>query len=488
MLAELLDRYKLRLYYLSGPRLGAAGDSEGAEQGIEQGVEQEFVAELHATRPTGTSTRLGAAVRTVLEDLGGSTPAAIVLLTDGINTEGPPLSDGAIEAARRGVPLYLVGLGDERPERDVKLSDLLVNDEVFVDDVVYFEAQTSATGYQGRQAQVVLRRQDRDHPAGDAPVLARTTVTLGADGQSQPVRLAHRPTQEGEFTYVLEVEPLEGESHAENNRLERTIRVRRETIRVLMVWAEPTYEYRYLCNMLKRDKSIELNVVLQNADRRHFEQDKAVLKDGFPAKAEDLARYDVVILGDADREAMLPSQIEHLVDFVEQPAKGGSLVVSPARSPCRSAGEAHRWSGCCRSTWPRPGPPIPSGRWRRLRRPAHGPWAGQPGVGAGRPAGRDCRGVEEAAAALLAVGGPGPETRGPGLGRGRAARGARPPCPALPRPAAAGDRHAIRRRRQGPVPRYGRDMALAFPRRRGLLHSLLGADDPLSRPVETQAR
>ena len=319
LLAELLERYKLRLYYLTGPRLSTA-DGEGK-------IVDKIIAELHSTQPSGHSTRLGAAIRTVLEDLGGSTPAAIVLLTDGINTEGPPLSDGAMEAARKGVPLYLVGLGDDQPERDVKLSDLLVDDEVFVDDVVYFEVKLSAVGYQGRQAQVVLQRKGGDHPADGARVLARTTVTLGPDGQSQPTRLAHRPTQEGEFTYVLEVEPLEGESQAENNRLERTLRVRKETIRVLLVWADPSWEFRYLRNMLERVKSIHLSAVLQNADRRHFEQDKLVLKDGFPAKADDLARYDVIILGDADREAMLPSMIGNIADFVEQPRKGGALIV-----------------------------------------------------------------------------------------------------------------------------------------------------------------
>ena len=39
--------------------------------------------------------RLGAAVRTVLDDLRGTAPAAIVLLTDGINTDGPPLDEAA---------------------------------------------------------------------------------------------------------------------------------------------------------------------------------------------------------------------------------------------------------------------------------------------------------------------------------------------------------------------------------------------------------
>jgi len=308
LLGDLLGRYKLRLYYLSGPQLSTAGTVE------------EIVAELRATRPAGQTTRLGAAVRTVLDDLGGNPPAAVVVLTDGINTEGPPLSDGAAYAARKGVPLYLVGLGDERPERDVKLSDLLVDDVVFVDDVVYFEAKLTATGYQGRQAHVVLRRQGRKE------VLARTAVTLGPDGQSQQVRLPYRPTEEGEFRYAMEVEPFEEEVQTDNNRQERTVRVRREKIRVLLVQADPSYEYRYLERMLERDSTIDLKVVLQSADLKHFEQDKAVLEGGFPVRSDDLSRYDVIILGDANPGALEPSMIQNLVDFVEQPGKGGVLI------------------------------------------------------------------------------------------------------------------------------------------------------------------
>ena len=81
-------------------------------------------------------------MRAVLDDLRGTTPAAIVLMTDGINTDGPSLSDAAQYARRRGVPLFPIGLGSDQPVRDLKLSDLLVDDVVFVDDVVEFRVQT----------------------------------------------------------------------------------------------------------------------------------------------------------------------------------------------------------------------------------------------------------------------------------------------------------------------------------------------------------
>ena len=152
-----------------------------------------------------------------------------MLLTDGINTDGPSLADAAEYARRRGVPLFFVGLGSDQPVRDLKLSDLLVDDVVFVDDVVNFECKLTASGFEGRKVAVVLR--EKDKPA----VLAKVEVTVGPDGQSQQVRLPYRPTQVGQFEFVVEVEPQEGELQTENNRQTRTVQVRKEKIRVLLV-------------------------------------------------------------------------------------------------------------------------------------------------------------------------------------------------------------------------------------------------------------
>ena len=307
LLRGIRKQHKLRMYFLAGER-----SSPSAEVG-------KLLDELRSLEPASETSRLGEAVRTVLSDLRGSAPAAIVLLTDGINTDGPPLSEAAALARRKGVPLFTIGLGDDRPVRDLELTDLLVDDVVFAGDVVYFEAKLSGTGYEGKQVDVVLRREDKPD------VLAKAAVTVDAADAAQAVRLPYRPNEEGEFRYVVEVEPQEGELQTDNNRQQRTVQVRKEQIRVLLVQAYPSFEYRYLRNMLARDVTIDLDTVLQEADIEHAEQDASALK-GFPVRRDELFRYDVIILGDVNPSLLSESMLQNLADFVDQAGRGGALI------------------------------------------------------------------------------------------------------------------------------------------------------------------
>ena len=307
LLAGIRRNHKLRVYFLTGLRPAKSTEVDA------------LVDEIDSVQPAGESSRLGAAVRAVLEELRGTSPAAVVLVSDGINTDGPPLADAAAYARRRGVPLFVVALGDDKPVRDLKLADLLVDEVVFVDDVVQFEVKLTSSGFEGRRVRLVLGREDV------GGVLAETTVTIAPDGQTQTVRIPYRPTEEGEFHYVVEVEPLEGEIQTDNNRRRRTVRVCKQQIRVLLVQAYPSFEFRYLANMLGRDSSIDLNTVLQDADPEHAEQDTAALR-GFPVRRDELFDYDVIILGDVNPTLLNASMMENLAAFVDQPQKGGALV------------------------------------------------------------------------------------------------------------------------------------------------------------------
>lgn len=318
LLRSLQNEYKLRFYYLtdtpSGARAGSGTDLDA------------MVAELVAADATGKSTRLGDAVRTILDDLRGTAPAAIVALTDGIVTEGAPLDDGAASAGRRGVPLFLVGIGDDQPVRDVKLADLLVDDLVFVGDILNFEARLTATGFAGKEVNIVLRKEDGPE------VLAQQKVILGPDGRTQTVRITHRPESVGQFRYTLEVEPLDGELQAENNRQQRTVTVSDEKIRVLLVQAYPSFEFRYLWNMLTRaETSIQLHAVLQQADLELLHHD-AVAEGGepvlrpFPLRREELFSYDVIIFGDVNPALISQSMLEGVAEFVDRPGQGGALI------------------------------------------------------------------------------------------------------------------------------------------------------------------
>ncbi len=313
VLKGILKDYKLRVCFVAGAR---ASRSEGL---------RELLEEIQSLEPTGESTRLGTAVRTVLDDLRGTAPAAIVILSDGINTDGPDLTEAAAYARRKSVPLFAVGIGDDKPVRDLELSDLLVEEVVFAGDVVNLEFKLTGTGFAGREVRIVLR--ERERPG----VLASMDATVGPDGQPQRLRLPYRTNEVGEFRYVVEVEALDGELGTKNNRQERTVTVSDQKIRVLLVQGEPSYEFRFLANMLNRDSSIELNYVLQEADPEHADQSAPALR-GFPVRRDELFKYDVIILGDVNPALLSPSMIRNVADFVTRQdeegrqGRGGALV------------------------------------------------------------------------------------------------------------------------------------------------------------------
>lgn len=320
LLRELQKQHQLRLYLVSNtPRMLA--EIEKPEQVAPA------LGQLEKTEPSGTESRLGDAVREVLTELRGAPPTAIVLLSDGQTTAGEPLARAAEFAKAKGVPLFPVGLGDPAPTRDIELSDLLVDDVVFVDDQVRFQARISGHGFAGEKIDVKLRRRPAgatDPKAGED--LERVTVTAPADGKFERIEIPHRPTKTGSFVYELVVDPRPRELQTANNQVARTVNVREDKLQVLLVEGEPRYEFRYLISLLKRDKTITVRTVLQSADPEYAEQEDTALPTFPTAKdgPDGLFSYDAILFGDVDLSLMAAAQIQNLVDFVEQ--KGGGLM------------------------------------------------------------------------------------------------------------------------------------------------------------------
>lgn len=308
------QRFKLKMYFVS-----AAARPQTTDVG-------ELIAAIRNLEPTGEVSRLGEAVETVLNDLRGNPPSALVLLSDGINTEGATLADAAQEARRKGVPLFTVALGSETPIRDLELSDLLVDEVVFVDDVVNFEFKLSHSGLAGQSAKVVLRRE------GERDVLAETTVTLADEGQAVKARLPYRPTEVGDFDFVVEATPLADEHKRDNNRQRRRVSVRNDQVRVLLAESYPSYEFRYLKHLLERDSTIKLHTVLEEADPEYAQLDETALAV-FPVRREELFEYDVLIVGDVSPSFLSSSSLANIAAFVEEKGGGIVFIAGPRHMP-----------------------------------------------------------------------------------------------------------------------------------------------------------
>ncbi len=225
------------------------------------------------------------------------------------------------------MPLYPIGLGDPSPTRDLELTDLQVDDVVFVDDQVRFEARLGGHGFADEPVDVVLTRR----PAGStdpkaAQEVGKTSVKMPPDGQTARVEIRHQPKETGEFVYRLAVAPRPREIQTENNQVEHAVSVRQDKLKVLLVDSEPRYEFRYLLSFLKRDKTIALKAVLQSADPEFSEQEATALPT-FPSTKDGpdgLFSFDVIVLGDADISLLGSGPLQNLVDFVEK--KGGGLM------------------------------------------------------------------------------------------------------------------------------------------------------------------
>ncbi|MDZ4778762.1 MAG: VWA domain-containing protein [Planctomycetia bacterium] len=318
-LKRMSAEQRLRLYAISSAARRIDGDL------------QELTAQLSALEPAGEWSRLGNGIDAVLDDLRGTPPAAIVLMSDGVNTAGTSLADAAQLARRKGVPLYTVAIGSSEPVRDTEISDLLVDEVVFINDVVNFEFTVTASGYaqQGVAAQLV------DVASGN--VLAETPLTLAADGVPERARIAYRPTEEGELELAVRIAPQSDEADAENNAASRTLQVRKDKLRVLMVWWQPSLEFRRLKALLERESTIDLKTVLQDADLEYAESDKTALKV-FPADRDELRHFDVVLFGDAHPDFLGALALDLLRDFVSEKGGGLAVVAGPRFTPRAYAG------------------------------------------------------------------------------------------------------------------------------------------------------
>lgn len=317
LLRSLQRQHRVRLYLTSDATrlLAEINRPEDVEPAVEK---------LRAVAPAGAQTRLGDGVRQVLTELRGAPPSAVVLLSDGQTTEGEPLVKSAELAARKGVPLYAVGLGSAEPARDLELTDLLVDDVVFVDDAVRFQAKLAARGLAGEKVRVRLL----ERPPGaraDAPGVEIGAVELDAppDGQPARVEIVHEPRETGDRSFVLEVPPQPRELQVDNNRIERSISVRKEKLKVLLAEGEPRYEYRYLKTYLEREETIDLSVVLMSSDPEYSEQDRSAIPT-FPTSKEELFAFDVVLFGDVDPSYLSQAQMRNLAEFAED--KGGGVL------------------------------------------------------------------------------------------------------------------------------------------------------------------
>lgn len=322
-LQDLLEDHRIRLY-----RFSDSAVSLGRSQYLQSDQLDELASLIRDLKAEGRRTRPGPAVQKVLNDFRGTSLSSVVIFTDGVTStvDSDRLIHVAEAARSEGVPVFTVGVGSAEPTRDLELYDVLVNEVAFVEDPLNFSGKLKGYGYAGRRVSITLRQQDTDR------ILAETRVRLAADGRPARFELTHTPSGAGEFDYVLEAGPLPKESNTHNNSETRRVSVREEKIRVLLAESRPRYEFRYVKHLLERERTVELDTVLQEADMEYAGEDETALEH-FPVRGEALHEYDVVIFGDLNPAYLSSGVLDNLRTFVRDKGGGLIMVAGTAHNP-----------------------------------------------------------------------------------------------------------------------------------------------------------
>ena len=315
-LRRLQERNELSLYVFGDDALpvalpGVVGESDSVLDALD------------SVRPTRAHTDIGRALATVLDDLGDSPIAGVVLISDGGVNRGTTVPEMVAQARRFKAPLYTVGIGSPREPPNLRITNVAAPGTVPPADPFEVRVELAAAGVASGEVEVELTAE----PVGSVEAAQRVAsrrVTLGEDALGAPLLFEVSPPAPGEYLYRARVAALPGEAIDADNVRETTVLVLDERLRVLVVAGGPSFEYRYVTPLLTRDKSIDVSCWLQSADSDAI-RDGDTRIEHLPRRPEELFDYDVVLLLDANPTELDASWAVTLRRWVDE--LGGGVLV-----------------------------------------------------------------------------------------------------------------------------------------------------------------
>lgn len=311
--------------------------------------------------PLADETRLGDAIKAIVQQERGGPIAGVAILSDGGSNAGSSLDVAATVAQEARIRLFPVGVGSTTQPRDVRVVDLEAPQRVYPGDRFRLTGYVQAFGLSGRSLEARLVRYPQDGKPEEAELVDTPTVEISSNGDTIPLEFDTEPPSGGKWIYALEIEPpagvrkkeppssdaADGEAADDPETQYRKIayvEVVDEESKVLLIAGGATREYRFLRDTLHRDKDITLDVLLQTAEPGTYQEGDELLTE-FPQDTEAFFEYDCIVAFDPDWLAFSEADIRLLERWVAEKAGGLVVVCGPVFTP--------EWSRMSRGADPR---------------------------------------------------------------------------------------------------------------------------------------
>jgi uncharacterized membrane protein len=305
LIKSLQSKFQVRLYRL--------GDHVARIEKLEQ---------LNAAAP---ATHIGDNLKEVLADSATLPIGAVVLLSDGADNSGGIDLETIAELKRQRIPIHTVGFGREQMTHDVEVTEVQIPVRSLAKSRLQAVVTFHQHGYKNEKARLAIRESGK--------VLASRDIVLKGDGAAQTEAVLFNAGAAGVKNLEFTVDAMPNEDNKLNNGLTRVLNVDNAKPRILYMEGEPTWDYKFLRRAVEDDKNIELVSIVRTTQNKVYRQgigNKDELKDGFPAKVEDLFGFQGLILGSVEANYFTTAQQELLQQFVDR--RGGGLLFLGGRN------------------------------------------------------------------------------------------------------------------------------------------------------------
>ncbi len=247
---------------------------------------------------------------------------AVILYSDGADTEGLNLEQARRTAAKLGVPIYAVGFSNRSSAADLAVRRILADDFAFVYNTVSLQAEVESQGLGLSEVMVTLKRNG---------VVVQSKAASLVDGRGR-VAFEFKPKNIGKQVYEVSVPVQAGEVVDSNNAKSLVLKVIRDRIRVLHVAGRPSWDVRYLRELLKRNPNVDLIsffILRSTTDLQKAPAEELALIP-FPVNelfTTELPSFDVVIYQNFSyRPYRMARYLKNIRDYVLKDAKSFLMV------------------------------------------------------------------------------------------------------------------------------------------------------------------
>ncbi len=289
-----------------------------------------------ASLATGPSTDLLSALTGAAGAGSGGRPlAGILVASDG--ADNAELSEGvsaqtAQELQRLNAPVFALPIGGAAV-KDLAIEKVRVDDFAFVRNQLAVDVTVSARGFPETDVPVVIKREGQ--------VVALKTIHIKPGQARYEVKLTFVPDRTGKFALTASVPVYEGEALSTNNSKSFVLKVIRDRVRVLLVVGRPSWDVRFLRQLLKRDPNVDLIsffILRTPGDDTHSSQDELSLIP-FPTTEifqQQLKSFDLVLFQNFNHR---PYRMSQYLDGIAAYVRDGGAFAMIGGDQSFSAGD-----------------------------------------------------------------------------------------------------------------------------------------------------